>query len=178
MKSLTILSTAARSAIASAYLSALNAQESSGSLIHTVCEVANRYTKGAAMADEDIKATVTDISKAKGWKGKSAASRESEVRVVLRAAHLLPDAIDAATKAKKVCDWHTGMRIARALNKGKTQPQAIKAAYETGSANKGTPEGRVAGALKGWYKVSPRKRESILKAADLLGIKLGIKLDA
>lgn len=178
MKSSAVLSTAARSAIASAFVSALNAQENTGGLVTQVCNVARKHTKGAALGDEDIAATVTDIAKAKGWKGDSLKVRSSEVRTVLKAAHVLPDAIESAVDSKKHCDWHTSLRIARNLNKGKSVSQAIKAAYETAAGKQGTPEGRTAGALKAWFKAAPRKREAILAAASTLGLKLGIKLDA
>lgn len=179
MKSSAILSTAARSAIASAYVAALNTAETTGGLVTHVCNVANKYTKGAALSDEDIGATVTDIAKAKGWKGSSAKVRCSEVRTVLKAAHVLPDAIDTATSTHKRCDWHTSIRIARFINKGQPVAKAIRAAFEKSEGHKGTPEGRAAGALKAWFKVARgAKKQAILEAASTLGLKLGVKLDA
>jgi hypothetical protein len=179
MKSLAILSTAARSAIANAYVAALNTAETSGSLVTHVCNVASKFTKGAALSDEDVSAVVTDIAKAKSWKGSSAKVRCSEVRTVLKAAHVLPDAIDTATSTHKRCDWHTSIRIARYINKGKSVSQSIKAAFEKTEGHKGTPEGRAAGALKAWFKVARgAKKAAILEAAATLGLKLGVKLDA
>jgi hypothetical protein len=179
MKASSILSTAARTAIASAYVAALNTAETNGSLVTHVCNVANKYTKGAALPDEDINAVVVDIAKAKGWKGASAKTRSSEVRTVLKAAHVLPDAIETATATHKRCDWHTSIRIARFINKGQTLPKSIKAAFEKSEGHKGTPEGRAAGALKAWFKLARgAKKQAILEAASILGLKLGVKLDA
>ena len=173
-----VLTTAARSAIVSAFVAALNTAENTGGLVHTVCEVVSRATKGNALSDADSKAIVTDISRAKGWKGDSAKARESEVRVVLKASDKLPDAIEAFRAKTKGCTWHNSMSLARSINKGKTIPQAVTLVANKSPGANGTPEGRVAGALKAWHKASPRKRDAIVQAAAILNIKLGIKLDA
>lgn len=174
----TALTSTARSAIVSSFVQALSANESTGSLVTQVCDVARKYLKGADMSDEDRSAIVADISKARGWKGASAKSRTSEVNVVLRAYSTLPEAIDAfRTKAKR-CQWHDSMKLARRINAGDSIAAAVKAAFTKGESSKGTPSGRTAGALKAWYKAEPRKRDAILKAAELLNLKLGIKLDA
>jgi len=172
------LSTASRSAIVSAFVAALNTAENTGGLVHTVCEVVSRATKGAALSDTDCKAVVTDISRAKGWKGDSAKARESEVRVVLKAAPKLPDAIEAFRSKTKGCTWHNSMALARAINRGKTIPQAVTLVANKSPNGNGTPEGRVAGALKAWHKASPRKRDAIVQAAKILNITLGIKVAA
>lgn len=179
MKAGNTLSTSARSAIASAYVAGLNATENTGSLLHTVCEVGARFLKGSKMADEDVTAISADVTRAKGWKGASAQSRTSEVRIMLRSLHVLPDALESYRERAKACTWHDGMKLARKLAKGASVKQAVAAAFKAGNGPKGTPEGRTAGALKGWYKVAtPKKREAILTAASTLGLKLGIKLDA
>ncbi len=176
------LSTTARSAIASAYVNALSANENTGSLLTQVCEVGARYTKGSKMADEDIAAISADVSRAKGWKGATAQSRVSEVKIMLRSLHVLPDAVEAYRERAKGrgFTWHDGMKMARKLAKGASVPMAVRAAFESNKGGeRGTPEGHVAGALKRWFKVAtPKKREAILSAASTLGLKLGIKLDA
>ena len=179
MNKSTGLSTAARSAIVSCYVSALNTAENTGGLVTQVCDVIAKVSKGSAISDGDAKAIVTDISRAKGWKGASAKSRESEVRIILKASDKLPEAISAYHSRAKTCTWHDSMKLARGLARGKSVTQCVKAAFES-NANKprGTPEGRTAGALKAWFKAVPRKRSAILQAASLLGIKLGVKLDA
>ncbi len=173
-----MLTTAARSAIVSCYVSALSTTENTGGLLTQVCEVVAKHSKGKPLSDGDSKAIVTDIASAKGWKGASAASRMSEVRIILKAADKLPDAIDAYRAKAKQCTWHDGMKMARGLAKGRSITQCVKAAFEKKDGNTGTPEGRTAGALKAWWKASPRKREAILAAASTLGLKLGIKMDA
>lgn len=176
---MTTLTSTARSAIVSSFVEALAANESTGSLVTQVCDTARKYLKGEDMSDEDRSAIVSDIAKARGWKGPSLKSRTSEVNVVLKAYSTLPEAIEAyRAKAKRV-QWHDSMKLARRLNAGDSIAQAVKAAFSTGTQSKGsTPSGRVAGALKAWFKAEPRKQKAILEAAALLGIKLGVKLDA
>lgn len=174
----TQLSTTARSAIVSSFVDALSANESTGSLVTQVCDTARKYLKGEDMNDEDRSAIVSDIAKARGWKGASMKSRTSEVNVVLKAYSTLPEAIDAYRAKAKSCQWHDSMKLARRLNAGDSITQAVKAAFTKGQSAKSTPSGRVAGALKAWFKAEPRKQEKILEAAALLGIKLGVKLDA
>lgn len=175
---MTTLSSTARSAIVSSFVEALAANESTGSLVTQVCDVARKYTKGEDFSDEDRSAIVSDIAKARGWKGASAKSRCSEVNVVLKAHASLPEAIGAFKSKAKRCQWHDSMKIARRLNAGDSITQAVKAAFTKGESGTSTPSGRVAGALKAWFKSEPRKQEKILEAAALLGIKLGVKLDA
>jgi hypothetical protein len=180
MTSKSVLSATARSAIASSFVQALNANENSGSLVTHVCETAHRYLKGQPFDDTDMQATILDISRAKGWKGASLKSRCSEVRVVLKCYATLPDAVSAFRAKANGVQWHDAMKMARKLNAGESVPKAVRAAFESkGVQPKGTPEGRVAGALKGWFKVATgKKRTAILEAAAILGIKLGVKLDA
>ncbi len=179
MSTAIVLSPTARSAIVSSFVEALTSNESTGSLVTQVCDTARKYTKGGEISDDDRSSIVRDIAKAKGWKGKSIKARSSECNVVLKAHAHLPEAIDAyRAKAKRV-QWHDSMKLARRLNAGDSITAAVRAAFTTGTQSKqSTPSGRVAGALKSWFKLEPRKREAILKAADLLNIKLGIKLDA
>jgi hypothetical protein len=172
------LSTTARSAIVSTFVDALSANESTGSLVTQVCDVARKYLKGEAFSDEDRNAVVSDIAKARGWKGASAKSRISECNVVLRAYGTLPEAIETYRAKAKRCQWHDSMKLARRLNAGDTVAQAVRAAFAKSEGQTVTPSGRVAGALKSWFKVEPRKQKAILEAAALLGIKLGVKLDA
>jgi hypothetical protein len=176
------LSTTARSAIVSTFVHALTTAENTGNLVTQVCETANKYLKGAEISDADMSSIGHDIAKARNWKGPAARSRLSEVRVVLRASSTLPEAIKAyASKASK-CDWHTSMKLARCLNRGESVKTAVSSAFvsnTTKQTSKSTPQGRTAGALKSWFKLAKGdKKTAILKAAEILGLKLGVKLDA
>lgn len=180
MKTVTnTLSTTARSAIVSSFVDALSANESTGSLVTQVCDTARKYLKGSEFMDEDRKAVISDIAKARGWKPNVMKQRTSEVNVVLKAYASLPEAIEAFKRKSSKCQWHDSMKLARRINAGDTVAQAVKAAFTQKEANKATASGRTAGALKAWFKeANATKREAILKAAELLNIKLGVKLDA
>lgn len=176
---MTALTSTARSAIVSSFVNALSANESTGSLVTQVCDVARKYLKGEAMPDEDRTAIIADISKARGWKGPSAKSRHSEVNTVLKAYADLPEAIEALKAKAKRCQWHDSMKLARRINAGDSIGKAVAFAMKAGSGGeKASPSGRVAGALKAWFKAEPRKQKAIMEAAALLNIKLGVKLDA
>lgn len=176
-KSKPVLSITARSAIVSAYVDALDSVENTGSLVTQVCDKAQQYMKGEPFADDDRKAIVLDISKARGWKGASVKSRQSEVNVILKAYAKLPDAIAALSSKAKKCQWHDSMKLARRINQGDSVQKAVAFALKAPTSQHVSPQGRVAGALKSWHKVATgAKREAILKAADLLGLKLGIAI--
>ncbi len=131
------------------------------------------------MADEDRDAIKDDIAKARGWKGDSIKARTSEVNVVLKAYASLPEAIEAFKAKSPKCQWHDSMKLARLINKGATIKDAVKQALTKKEGASSTVSGRTAGALKAWYKeANASKREAIIKAAELLNIKLGVKLDA
>lgn len=167
------LSTTARSAIVSSYVKALDAHETSGSLVTQVCDTAMRYMKGEEISEDDRKAIVSDIARAKGWKGASAKSRMSECNVILRAYAKLNDAAEAFRAKTKRVQWHDVMKLARRLNAGDTVQKAVAFAMRKGSGSTSTPKGRVAAALKAWYKsedVTAKEKAMIAEAVEVLRI--------
>lgn len=168
------LSNTARTAIVSTYVEALSNAENTGALVTQVCDVANKYTKGEALSDEDMTAIVGGIARERGWKANVLKQRTSEVRVVLKAAHTLPEAIQGFHKRAGKCDWHTSMKLARCINRGEKVKDAIAHTYANKSQSKGsTPAGRVAAGLKAWFKEAKGdKRTAIVKAAELLNLKI------
>lgn len=175
MKTNTALSATARTAIVSSYINALDSAENTGSLLTQVCETANKYTRGETLSDEDQKAIAAAVSSEKGWRGKTAQSRESEVRVILRASAELPEAIEAFASKNKSCNWHTGMKLARRLNKGEPVAKAVKTVLHAitngGQSTQSNPAGRAAAALKAWFKAAKgEKRKAIEKAFELLNL--------
>lgn len=168
------LSATARSAIVNTYITALASAENTGALVTQVCDVANKYTKGESLSDDDMTAIVGAISRERGWKGPAAKSRCSEVRVVLKASTQLPEAIKGFHKRVGKCDWHTSMKLARCINKGAKIAQAITQtmASKTQSA-KSNPPGRAAAALKAWFAIAKGdKKVAIMKAAEILNLKI------
>lgn len=174
------LNASARNAIVASFCNALDTNESTGSLVTQVCDTAQRFLKGEDINEGDRANIVADIAKARGWKGPSLRSRSSEVNVVLRSYAKLPEAVKLFSTKAKAVHWHDSMKIARRLNAGDSIAQAVKAAFATkGQSVKSTPQGRAAGALKAWFKVAKAdKKDLIIQAATLLGLKLGVKLDA
>jgi hypothetical protein len=170
---MTTLSTAARSAIVSSYVKALDAHETSGSLVTQVCETANRYMKGEEIPEEDRKAIIADIARAKGWKGASAKSRMSECNVILKAYAKLGEAIEMYRAKTKRVQWHDSMKLARRINAGDSVQKAVSFAMRKGSGSTVTPKGRVAAALKAWYKsedVTAKEKAMIAEAVEVLRI--------
>lgn len=172
------LSSTARSAIVSTYITALNTAENTGALVTQVCDVANKYTKGESLSDDDMTAIVGGIARERGWKGPALKSRASEVRVVLKAAKQLPEAIEGFRKRADKCDWHTSMKLARCINRGEKVKDAIAhtfASKAAGQSKGSTPAGRVAAGLKAWYKdAKGDKKAAIVKCVELLGLKLNL----
>lgn len=168
------LSSTARSAIASSFVDALSANESTGSLVTQVCDVTRKYLKGEAITDDDRADIVTHIAKARGWKKNVLKQRASEVNVVLKAYDQLPEAIKLLRdKNDDRAQWHDSMKLARRLNAGDSVSKAVAFAMRKGAgAGNSNPMGRVAGALKSAWDALPRKRTEIVKAANLLGVVL------
>mgnify|MGYP001017090212 CR=1 FL=1 len=165
------LSTTAISAIAASFVDALSTNESTGSLVTQVCDVARKYLRGEAMSDDDRADIVTKIASARGWKKNVLKQRSSEVNVVLKAYHELPEAIKLlSTKNNGRAQWHDSMKLARRINAGDSITKAVAFALKKSSGAGGNPAGRVAGALKAWWNDAPRKRAEIIKAAQLLGL--------
>lgn len=172
---------AARNAVVATFVNVLSSHETSGNIVTQVCNTAAKWFKGEEIDAATRASIITDIAVARGWKGDSVKVRSSECNAVLKAYTSLPEAVKLfANKNHGAVQWHNSLSLARQINKGESVTNAVKNALSNKPAgNKGTPSGRVAGALKAWFKdARPDKKAAILKAADLLGIKLGIKLDA
>lgn len=179
-----VLNASARSAIVRAFSDALDSAENTGSVVTMVCNVAAKHLGGKALTSADVEEIARGVASARGWKGPSALARTSEVRQVLNAHEQLPGAITAFRERMGYCNYHQAVRLAREIRKaGGSATKAVKNAIQSikaGGQSKGsTPQGRTAAALKAWYKAAKSdKRELILRAAQLLGLKLGVKLDA
>lgn len=158
--------------IVSAFVSALSSVEGTGSLVTQVCDVARKALGGEEIPKEARDLMVADIASARGWKDKTLKARSSEVNVVLKAYHSLPEAVKIfTTRNAGKCQWHDSMKLARRINAGDSPAQAVTAAFAKGEGKVANPAQRVAGALKAWYTASKGdKRKAILKAAEILGI--------
>ena len=172
MASKSIINASTHNRIVTAFTSALASQETSGSLVTQVCDVAMTALRGAEIPTAERKLIVSDIAEARGWEGKTLKARSSEVNVVLKAYNKLGEAVKVFTKKNDGrCLWHDAMKLARRINAGDTIQQAVTAAFQKGVGHAPNPAGRVAGALKAWYKSARGdKKAAILKAAQLLGI--------
>lgn len=169
-----------RDAIAAAFINAYEAAENSGSKIADVCKLAQQTYKGNEVPKDDAEHIANVIADARGWEGTTAKVRKSEARKVLGVYAVLPEAIAHVKRKVGACNWRDALKLSTCLAKHEGKLKPALAAFEAQGGNaKATPQGRVAGALKGWYKVAKSdKREAILKAAQLLNIKLGVQLDA
>lgn len=182
-KAAAILNTSARGAIVRAFTDAFDNAENTGSMVTHVCNVAAKFINGP-LIDDDYAAVVNGVAQARGWKGPSLKARASEVRTILSTHEQLPSAIDQFKARMGVCNWHQAVRLGREIRKAdgnvsKAVNSAVKSAKSGGQSKGSTPQGRTAAALKAWFKSAKSdKRDLILKAAQMLGLKLGLKVEA
>lgn len=170
---MTTLTSTARSAIVSSFVAALASNESTGSLVAQVCDVARKFTKGNEISDDDRADIVTSIAKARGWKPSALKQRKSEANTILKAHGDLPEAISTFRKRNgERCQWHDSMKLARRIVAGDTVVKAVAFAMRKKDPKAGNPMGRIAGALKSAWDALPRKRSEIVKAAELLNLKI------
>lgn len=177
-KNVSLLNASARNAIVAAYTSALSQTESTGSLVTQVCDRVRSIFKGAPISDDDRASIIAGIASARGWGKNVLKQRSSEVNAVLKSYSTLPDAIESFRDKAKACQWHNALKMARKIAKGASVKQAVAFAISNKGGAIVPPSGRVASALKAWFKSTPAKRKAIIAAAELLNIKLGVKLDA
>jgi hypothetical protein len=172
--------TTGHNAIVAAFVSAYETAENTGSKLADVCKLANATYKGKEIPEDEAQSMAQMIADARGWSGDTSKVRRSEICKVFSVYNTLPEGITTVREKRGSCNWRDALKLATCLKKndGKLK-DALAAFEEQGEGNKSTPQGRAAGALKGWYKVAKGdKRAKILEAANLLGLKLGIKLDA
>lgn len=172
------LKSTSRSAIVSAFVHAMVANDSTGSLVTQVCNVANKH--GADKLEKpEQDSIIGDIAKQRGWGENVIRQRSSEVRTILKSCASLPEAVEAFTRKAGACNWHGAMKLARRIVAGDSVKQAVATVFEkTDSEPKAAhPAGRVAAGLKAWYKQSKSdKRAVIVKATSLLST-IGLKLE-
>lgn len=158
-------------ALANAYTSV----EMSATHLETVCKVAREAFGGAGIPEDAQKAIVERMVQERGdaWSEETATTRKSEARKVLQAYQQLPEAI-ATVREDGPCDWRGGIKLARLIVKHEGDAaKAVESFKAEGGGKKVTPEQRAAGALKAWFaKAKGEKRANIIKAADLLGLKI------
>jgi hypothetical protein len=174
------MSKTGRDAIAAAFIAAYETAENTGGKLAEVCMLARATYKGKEVPAADAEHIASTIADARGWEGNTAKVRKSECRKVLGVYAVLPEGIKQVREDRGGCNWRDALRLSTCLAKheGKLKP-ALAAFKAQGDGPKSTPQGAAAGALKRWYKVAKgEKKEKILEAATLLGLKLGIKLDA
>lgn len=168
-----------RDAIVAALATAYDAAANIGSKIGEACGVARSVYKGADVPKEDADYIVDQLAESRGWSGDVAKVRKSEARKVISVYSTLPEGIATLREKNGGCNWRDALKLATCLkqNGGKLRPAL--AAFRDGGNERGGKKnitGRVATALKRWYeKANGDKRRDILKAAELLNIKLGIK---
>jgi len=171
-----------RDAVVVAFVDAYAAAENGGSKIAQTCAIARTAYKGDEVPADDVAYITDKIAESRGWEGATAKTRKSEVRKVLAVYSTLPEGIESVRESEGSCDWRSGLRLATLLKKheGKLRPAlAAFKAQQTEKGGKGNPAGHVAGALKRWYKVAKAdKRALIIKAAEMLNVRLGIKVEA
>lgn len=167
-------------AIVAAFVSAYETAENTGSKLADVCKLANATYKGKEIPDEEAQAMAQMIADARGWSGDTSKVRRSEICKVFGVYNTLPEGITQVRDKHGSCNWRDALKLATCLKKSEGKLKEALAAFGTKhESGTSTPQGRAAGALKGWYKVAKGdKRAKILEAAALLGLKLGIKLDA
>lgn len=167
-----------RDAVAAALAGAYDAAANIGSRIAEVCGIARTTYKGAEIPKDDVEHIATRVADARGWKDGARKVRMSEVRKVLGVYSVLPEGIKHVREKSESggCNWQAALRLATKLREhdGKLKP-ALAAFYKQREQEKANYSGRVAAALKKWYENSRGdKRVKILKAADELGLKLGV----
>jgi hypothetical protein len=167
-------------AIVAAFVSAYETAENTGSKLAEVCKLATATYKGREIPEEESQAMAQMIADARGWSGDTSKVRRSEICKVFGVYNMLPEGISQVREKRGACNWRDALKLATCLKKSEGNLKTALAAFETKSENgTSTPQGRAASALKGWYKVAKGdKKQKILEAATLLGLKLGIKLDA
>lgn len=172
--------TTGRDAIAAAFIQAYEVAENTGGKIADVCKLAAQTYKGKPVPEADAEHIVEKIASARGWNESSAKVRKSECRKVLGVYASLPEGISRVRSEHGACNWRDALKLATCLTKSEGKLTPALAAFNTNrESSTSTPQGRTAAALKAWYtKAKTDKREAILKAAQLLNIKLGVKLDA
>ena len=105
--------------------------------IITQCVIAVKAVyKGAEVPKADQSFIANNVARQRGWSERSAASRKSEVRKILRNYMTIPEAMQLYSKKADTFTWHEAMRLCVSLNGGNTPKQAVAALLSANTATK------------------------------------------
>lgn len=123
-------------AITGAIKSGLDTVNKSGSLLYTVCKVAQQMYRGKAIPKVDVAEILDDLVARMGWRGPTADTRRSEYKSVLGNYHTLGEAMEAYRAAKGACTWNDGIALSRLLKSNAPKKAAsLHAKRGNGSAS-------------------------------------------
>jgi uncharacterized protein YqeY len=161
--------------VAAALANGFASVEGSANIMEAICKTVATAYKGKEIPSEDQTAIVERMVQERGdaWQESTAASRKTDARRVLETYTTLPEAISIVRKDGP-CSWRDAMALARLLVKHEGNVKdAVKGFTAESSPKKKNPSGKVAGALKAWFKVAKGdKRADIIKAATILGLQI------
>jgi hypothetical protein len=153
----------------------------SANIVTQVCETARSVADGVALSTDDIDKITGDVAKLSHVREMKPRTRDNVVsrwRTVLATYASLPAAEKALRDRMGRASWHDAMALASKLRKGATVKDAVASVAsimdgKKSEASKADNAKRTASALKAWLKnAKGDKRAAILKAGDLLGLKL------
>lgn len=135
-------------AITAAVVAGLRGVNATGTFLTQVCEVSRRMYRGAEIPAIDVTEILADLSTRMGWKqGASGDNRRSEAKAILRAYHLLPEAMAKYKERAGACTWHNGIALARLVN-GKAKGNVARAVTMYLANRKGKDAPKTAGDAK------------------------------
>jgi hypothetical protein len=165
------------SQVAAALANGFASVEGSANILESICKTVMSAYKGKEIPADEQTAIVDRMVAERGdaWQESTAAARKSEAKRVLQSYNALPEAIALVRKESGgACNWRDGMALARLIVKNDGDVKAaVKGFSVESSPKKANPSGKVASALKAWFKVAKGdKRADIIKAAQILRLEI------
>jgi hypothetical protein len=129
-------------AIAGAIKSGLDTVNKSGSLLYTVCKVAQSMYRGKPIPKVDVAAILNDLVQRMGWKGATADVRRSEYKSVLSGYNTLGEAMETYRSLKGACTWNDGIALSRLLKSNAPNKAARMHAKRGNGSQSAVPKSR------------------------------------
>lgn len=126
--------------VTQAFVDAYTMKDETGNLVTQCVTAANAYFHGHAAEKDEIEQVAGAVVDAKGWEDKTAKSRRSEIRAVLRTYDRLTEACEKArTAVEGSFTWHHAISVARKLSKKDATVQSAVDAFVEAQTAKSAP---------------------------------------
>ena len=139
----------------------------SGNIVTQCVSAVQQVYRGAEVPKADLAFIADNVARSRGWSSKSAQSRKSEVRKIVRNYLRIPEALKLYTAKVDSFTWHDAIKLTTQLNKDQTVRQAVSAMLSAPKAKAPTAMSVFGASINRIKNIETRSKKIIAFRKDL-----------